>query len=365
VAEGGGGEKTEAPTPKKLKEGREQGQVARSSDLGAWLGVGAAALLLPGVASATKDAVLTAMSGLDAVAADPDPARALAAFTGALGDCAIALAPLGGVTVAVAIGATAAQGGLHLATKAAKPQFSRLNPWKGLKRIAGPNAWWEGLKALLKTVVLGIVLWRVVVDLVPHLVGSGSLPLTATLQSVGGGTTDLVRSAVVAGLVIAAVDFVVQKRRIGKQLKMSRKEIQDEHKQSEGDPLLKGAIRSKQMAMSRNRMMSEIAKADVVLVNPTHVAVALRYDPAKGAPRVVAKGAGAVAAKIRERAAEHRVPMVEDVPLARALHKACEIGQEIPSETFAAIAQVLAFVMRLRSRGAAGGIHKLAQPSAR
>ena len=356
----GGGEKTEAPTPKKLKEGRQQGQVARSSDLGAWLGVGAAALVLPVVARGTQGAVVELLVSLDAVAADPDPGRALAAFTHALGQCALALAPLLAVTVVVAVAAAAAQGGIHLATKAAKPQFSRLNPAKGFKRIFGPQAWWEALKSLLKTVVLGLVLYQVVTGLTPFLLGSGSMPLAATLQAVGGGTSDLIRTAVVAGLVLAAADFVVQKRRINKQLRMSKKEITDEHKQSEGDPLLKGAIRSRQLAMSRNRMMSDVAKADVVLVNPTHVAVALRYDPAKGAPRVVAKGAGAIAAKIREKATEHRVPMVEDVPLARAIHAACDIGQEIPSDLYAAIAQVLAFVMRLRSRGGASGIHKLA-----
>jgi flagellar biosynthesis protein FlhB len=361
VADGaGGGEKTEAPTPKKLKEGRQQGQVARSSDLGAWLGVGAAALVLPVVARGTQGAVVELLAGLGAIAGDPEPARALAALTTALGRCAVALAPLLAVTVVVAIGAAAAQGGLNFATKAAKPQFSRLNPGKGLKRIMGPQAWWEALKSLLKTVVLGIVLYQVISGLMPFLLGSGSMPLAATLQAVGGGTADLIRTAVVAGLALAAVDYVVQRRRVNKQLRMSKKEIADEHKQSEGDPMLKGAIRSRQLAMSRNRMMSDIAKADVVLVNPTHVAVALRYDPAKGAPRVVAKGAGAIAAKIREKATEHRVPMVEDVPLARALHSACEIGQEIPSDLYAAIAQVLAFVMRLRSRGGASGVHKLA-----
>jgi flagellar biosynthetic protein FlhB len=143
---------------------------------------------------------------------------------------------------------------------------------------------------------------------------------------------------------------------------MTRREVKEEHKQSEGDPQLKGAIRSRQLAMSRNRMMSEVAKADVVLVNPTHVAVALRYDPARGAPRVVAKGAGAVAARIRERAGEHRVPMVEDVPLARALHAQCDLGQEIPGELYEAVARVLAFVMALRRRGSAGGTHRVPVP---
>jgi flagellar biosynthesis protein FlhB len=119
---------------------------------------------------------------------------------------------------------------------------------------------------------------------------------------------------------------------------MTKQEVKDEHKQAEGDPHVKGQRRARQLAMSRNRMMAEVGEADVVLVNPTHVAVALRYDPAKGAPRVVAKGAGAMAARIREEADRHRVPMVADVPLARTLHGACELGQEIPAELYAAVA---------------------------
>jgi flagellar biosynthesis protein FlhB len=268
------------------------------------------------------------------------------------------VAPLAAVGVAVAVGAAAAQGGLHPATKALKPQLKRLNPVQGFKRILGPQAWWEALKTLLKTSVLALVLWWVVSDLTPTLVGSGTLPLSATVERIRVGAAALLRAAVLAGLALAVLDMVVVRRRTNKQLRMTKREVKEENKQSEGDPMLKGAIRSRQLAMSRNRMMSEVARADVVLVNPTHVAVALRYDPARGAPRVVAKGAGAVAARIRERAGEHRVPMVEDVPLARALHARCELGQEIPAELYEAVARILAFVMALRRRGSPAGTHR-------
>jgi flagellar biosynthetic protein FlhB len=130
-----------------------------------------------------------------------------------------------------------------------------------------------------------------------------------------------------------------------KQIKMTPKEIRDEHKQSEGDPMMKGAIRSKQMAMSRNRMLAAVAEADVVLVNPTHYAIALRYQAHRGAPRVVAKGSGALALKIRERARENRVPVVEDKPLTRLLHRICDVEDEIPAELYMAVARILAFVM--------------------
>ena len=139
---------------------------------------------------------------------------------------------------------------------------------------------------------------------------------------------------------------------------MSKYEITQEYKQAEGDPHMKAHRKGVAMAMSQNRMMSEVAEADVLLVNPTHVAVALKYDPEKGAPRVVAKGAGEVAAKLREIAQEARVPLVQDIPLARALHGSCELGQEVPAELFTAVARVLAFVMHLGARGVKGGFHR-------
>jgi flagellar biosynthetic protein FlhB len=148
------------------------------------------------------------------------------------------------------------------------------------------------------------------------------------------------------------------RKRTNKQLRMTKDEVKRENKNTEGDPHLKGQIRSKQLAMARNRQMADVPTADVVLVNPTHVAVALRYDPEKGAPRVVAKGQGVIAAKIRELATENRIPMVQDVALARALEKGVEVGMEIPADFYGAVAKVLAFVMSLKVRGAAAGVHR-------
>ncbi|SDQ19716.1 flagellar biosynthesis protein FlhB [Quadrisphaera sp. DSM 44207] len=360
----GGEDKTEKPTAKKLKEARQQGQVARSPDLGAWLGLGAAAAVLPVVIAEGRERTERMLAGVADVARDPEPAMVLAALGQGAGALLPVLGPLLAVTVVVAIAASAGQGGIHVATKAAKPSAKNLHLLKGLKRLFGPAAWWQGAKALLKTVAVAFVLQLTIRELAPLLLTAGSMPLSSTLEAVSGGTASMLRTAVAVGLVLAAADYAVTRRRITKQLRMTRKEVQDEHKQSEGDPQLKGAIRSKQMAMSRNRMMAEVQKADVVLVNPTHVAVALRYDKDRGAPRVVAKGAGHVAARIRERATEHRVPMVADVPLARALHAACELDQEIPPHLYAAVARVLAFVMALRRRGSAAGVHRAPSGSA-
>jgi flagellar biosynthetic protein FlhB len=355
----GGQERSEAPTPKKLREARREGRIGRSADLGAWLGVGAAAALLPSVLERGREACLRLLAAVPEVAAAPEPAAATRVLAQGLGDAATVVAPLAAVGVAVAVGAAAAQGGIHPATKALKPQLKRLNPVQGFKRILGPQAGWEALKTLLKTSVVALVLWWTVGALTPTLVASGSLPLAETIDGIRGGAAALLRAGVAAGLALAVLDLVVVRRRTNKQLRLTKREVKDENKQSEGDPLLKGAIRSRQIAMSRNRMMAEVARADVVLVNPTHVAVALRYEPARGAPRVVAKGAGLVAARIRERATEHRVPMVEDVPLARALHSRCELNQEIPAELYEAVARILAFVMALRRRGSAAGTHRV------
>jgi flagellar biosynthetic protein FlhB len=210
----------------------------------------------------------------------------------------------------------------------------------------------------MKTGVVALALWVVIRAMLPRLAESGSLPVSAVLASTTGSILSMMRLAAVAGVAIALGDYLVQRRRFEKSIRMSKHDIKQEHKQTEGDPLLRSAMRSRQIRMSRNRMMADLVQADVVVVNPTHVAVALKYDPARGAPRVIAKGAGAIAAKIRERASEHRVPMVEDVPLARALHRSCEIGQEVPPELFTAVARVLALVMSLRRRGVAAGLHR-------
>jgi flagellar biosynthetic protein FlhB len=200
-------------------------------------------------------------------------------------------------------------------------------------------------------------------DIVPLLMTAGQLQIGSLLGVINDAALSLIRAAAAAGIVMAAADYFVVRKRTNKQLRMSKEEVKQEHKNTEGDPHVKGQIRARQMAMSRNRQMADVPTADVVLVNPTHVAVALRYDPEKGAPRVIAKGQGSLAQKIRELATEHRIPMVQDVPLARALEKSVEVGMEIPAEFYGTVAKVLAFVMSLKSRGSAAGVHRNPNPT--
>ena len=353
-----GGDKTEKATPKRMQQLRKDGSLARSQDLSAWVGIAAAVLTLPLVIGHAKDEARGQFAQIRAVAASPDAFIALEVLRDAMISMFMTMAPLFGAVVIAAIATGAAQGGIHFSSKKLKPSFKNFNIPQGLKRTFGGQAWWNGLKAALKAGAIGTVLYVVVNALVPVLLGTGAHALPSLIDTAVGGVNSLVKTAVFAGFVLAGADMLVVMKRNRKSTRMSKKEIKDENKQSEGDPLLKGAIRSRQLAMSRNRMMAEVARADVVMVNPTHVAVALRYEPGTGAPRVVAKGKGHVAARIRQIASEKHVPMVQDIALARALHAACDLGQEIPPHLYAAVARVLAFVMALRRRGAAAGMHR-------
>ncbi|MBO3084919.1 EscU/YscU/HrcU family type III secretion system export apparatus switch protein [Cellulomonas fengjieae] len=351
------GERSQKATAQRMKDVHGKGKLGRSQDLSAWLGLGAAAFSLPMVIERAQGAALDQLAGVRDVAQHPTTAGAVQVLDDALGSVLTTLAPLFIAVVLVTVAVAVAQGGIH--RRKFKLHVEHFSPVNAAKRLAGPQAWWQGVQTLLKTAAVALVLVVGLQALVPTLVSSGQLPLSHLLSVAGDGTTSLLRAGIAAGILLAVADVFVVMRRNRKQTRMTLQEVKEENKRTEGDPMLKGAIRSKQLAMSRNRMMSEVATADVVLVNPTHVAVALRYEPGSGAPKVVAKGAGAVAARIRAEATERRVPMVEDVPLARALHAACELGQEVPAHLFTAVARVLAFVMALRRRGAGTGQHRV------
>ncbi|MGY1885487.1 MULTISPECIES: EscU/YscU/HrcU family type III secretion system export apparatus switch protein [unclassified Blastococcus] len=356
--DGPGGEKTEKPTPQRLKKARKEGQIPRTQELGTWLGVAAASFLLPMLVGNAFDTVRQLFVHVGAVARNPEVTTVTALLGTALVAFLTTLLPTAIALMLVGVASSAAQGGVRFAGKPMKPTLKKFNPLPAFKRMFGTQGLWEVSKALIKTAALGTVV-IVTSERAQTLVSSaGALPLSAVAATFTDSAVLMFRVVAVTGLVIAVADFVVVRTKMLKQLKMSKYEITQEHKQAEGDPYMKAHRRGVQMSMSRNRMMAEVADADVLLVNPTHVAVALKYDAAKGAPRVVAKGAGEVAAKLRERATEARVPMVQDVPLARALHASCELGQEVPPQLFTAVARVLAFVMHLGARGVRGGFHR-------
>lgn len=352
-----GQERNQKATARRMREVYRDGKLGRSQDLSTWIGLAAAVVALPMVLSRGQQTAREQLAVVRDVARTPDPRSVVPVLGDALGSVLGTLAPLFALVVAVTIAVGLVQGGYR--PRRFKLHLDQLNPVKGVRRLFGVQSLWMGTKTLLKTAAVALVLLLGIQSLVPVLMASGRLPLAALLQTASSGATTLLRAGVAAGILLAVLDVVVVMRRNRKQTRMTLREVKEEHKRTEGDPLVKGQIRQRQMAMSRNRMMAEIGKADVVLVNPTHVAVALRYEPGSGAPRVVAKGVGAVAERIRAVAAEHGVPLVQDVPLARALNAACELGQEIPEHLFTAVAHVLAFVMALRRRGAATGWHRV------
>lgn len=352
-------EKTEKATDKRMKDVHSKGKLQKSQDVTAWLGVGAAALLMPAAIVAGTAAATQQIYVAGDIARNPDADSAVQALFDGM---ASILPTIGGILAAVAIAVlvgSVVQGGVHIKTHLFK--FEQFNLVSGIKRTFGGQALWQGAKALLKTGVVGAVLYLVVQGLMPVLMTSGGLSISSLLEAAASGTTSLLVAAVAAGLVLAAADVFVIMRRNGKQTKMSKKEIKDENKNTDGDPLVKQQRRSRQLAMSRNRMMASIGDASVVMVNPTEYAVALTYVPGKSAPRVVAKGKGVIAARIREEAEKQNVPMVKDIPLTRALHSACELGQEIPVEFYGAVATVLTFVAALKARGTAKGVHSMAR----
>ena len=359
MAEADSGEKTELATEKRMKEVRAKGQLAKSQDLTAWVAIGVAAVMIPATVSAGAEATSAPLYQLRTVMDHPDPTHAMQALVDGLGSVGGIILPLLSVVTIAVLVTAAAQGGIHF--KKFSGKFDQFNPVEGLKRTFGMQAAWQGVKALSKTVVVGLVLLAVIQGLMPVLMSGGGLPASALIQAATDGTASLVRSAVIAGLILAAADVFVIMRRNRKRTRMTKKEVKDENKSSEGDPMIRGQRRSRQLAMSRNRMMAAIVDADVVLVNPTHFAIALRYEPGKSAPRVVAKGAGEIALRIREQAETDRVPIVKDILLTRALHAACDLGEEIPVDLYNAVARVLAFVLALRTRGSSKGVHEMNQ----
>ncbi len=351
-----GGEKTEKPTAKRRKEARKEGQVARTQDLGGYATLMVFSMVAGLAVKHEGQAVMALMQRAMRLTADPDPAKAMGLLGDSLKHVMIVLCTLGGVVMVIGVASALAQGGFFVATKLITPKWSKLDPIKGAKKVFGPHSLWELAKVLGKSAVIALICWSSMKAVMPLL--GGLVPTSASLQLVSDEAIGLLRTVALAGLLMAGADYAFQRRRTGKQTRMSKDEVKQEAKQTEGDPLVKSAIRSRQLAAARNRMMQDVATADVVLVNPTHVAVALRYDPDRGAPLVVARGAGAIAARIRERAGEADVPLVHDVPLARALYSGCQVGQQIPAELFAAVAQVLAFVISRRATGTRGGTYQ-------
>lgn len=345
-----GGEKSELPTPKKLRDAREEGQVAFSTEINTvgilLIGFAAMALLAPwwwqGMGLAIRRAV-TDQFRWDLVDG-ADLTRLLQGYGGIVIGLGVFLA----ITFAAGATCSVAQVGLHLSWKALQPKWSRLNPIAGFSRIFGLRGLVRTGLGLLKLLLIATVAWLVIDGDLARQIQVDERVATR-LAADSAALWWLAIKLILVLFVVAFADFLYQRFQHTKDLMMTKQEVKEEFKQAEGDPLVKGKIRQIQRQMAQRRMMQEVPKADVVITNPTHVAVALRYDrETMHAPEVVAKGYDAVAQRIKALAAEHGVPLVENVPLARALAKEVEIGQGVPTRWYEAVASVLAAVYKMK-----------------
>jgi flagellar biosynthetic protein FlhB len=354
MAEGAEGEdRTEAATPRRLARAREEGQVPVSAEAGSFLalllGTGVLLLVVPVLAPR----LAAGLAGVLARATGPfDPAAALAETA------RLALLAAGPFALAAILaGAVAAlgQSGFLISAAALKPNASRLNPLTGLKRLLGAEGLIETVKSTVKLLAILAVVAAIGRGLAPGVLTQ----FPAAPARIGAGLLGLL-AALLAGVlavqaVVAAADLALVRWRFLRRLRMNRQELREEQKETEGDPHIKARIKQLRMARARRRMLAQVAKATVVITNPTHYAVALAYDRARhAAPRVLAKGVDSMAARIREAARKHNVPLVANPPLARALH-ALPLEAEIPPEHFRAVAEIIAYVWRLSERVANRG----------
>ncbi|MFA9446434.1 flagellar biosynthesis protein FlhB [Egicoccus sp. AB-alg6-2] len=339
--------RTEKATPQRRKKARDEGTVARSQEVA----VAASFAALVGILALTgPNAVRQTQGHFSEVFRTAGNADALAASGPRALQMVIVLAgPFLAGAVLAGVAAGVSQVGFKVNMKLAKPKLKNLSPKKGLEKLKPVVASWELIRSMVKLGAVAVVVWPTLSTWQQHL--QTDRTLDGAIQRLSGVYGTIILRAAVLALAIAAADYAYQKWRTNTQMKMSHHDIKREHKDSEGDPLVRAQRRRRASELSRNRMMRDVATADVLITNPTHLCVALRYDPAEGAPRVVAKGADLVADKLKSVARRHGVPITPNVPLARALFKQCKVGHHVPAALYEAVAVVLATAYRRSGRG--------------
>jgi flagellar biosynthetic protein FlhB len=351
--ESSGQEKTEAPTSRRIEEARKKGDVAKSME------VPSAAVLLVGLLTLyySSDFMLRHcllliryyLGNLHTITITPNNMTMLTRET--MLQTGILVAPVMGAIFLAALIANYAQVGILFTTEKLTPKFDKIDPFQGLARLFSKQALANVVKSVGKLFIIGYVSYTEVMKALP-----GILPLMdqepiLILGFMGRIAFWIFLKSALIIAILAAMDYAFQRWQFMEKMKMTKQEIKDEAKQTEGDPHVKGRIRAIQMQMARQRMMAEVPKADVVITNPTRLAIALRYDTlAMAAPMVLAKGAGVIAQKIREIAEEHGIPLVEDKPLARALYKSVGLNETIPENLFQTVAEVLAYVYSIKRK---------------
>jgi len=364
MAEESGAEKTEDPTARKLRNARDEGQVARSIELpAAAVTIGAVLVMFMMGGFLIKHMAEIFASGFkfDRKTLD-NPDLMVTTFAHHLGESFLLIVPILMVTVVLAILSSGATGGYLFSLKSILPNFGKLSPLAGFKRMFGTHAAVELLKAILKFTLVALVLWALVSRQMDAMMKLGQMALEPALAAAGWMIAESALWLSLSLMIIALIDAPYQKYSYIKRMRMTKQEVIDEMKDMEGRPEVKQQIRRRQREMANNRMLQKVKDADVVITNPEHFAVALSYDPTgDGAPILLAKGSDHMAARIREEAMKHDVEMFAAPPLARALYFSTEVDYPVPESLYLAVAQVIAYVFSLAD--VRPGVEPMAKPN--
>lgn len=351
-----GGDKTEEPTDKKRNDARKKGQVAKSQELNAGFVLLAGFLTLRILWEYIYDNIANYSAYIFSHVSQSTSTEAITElFLGIMTLLAKTAFPIMLGIMIFALGINFFQVGFLISTEKLEPKLDNINPINGFGRIFSKRSLVELFKSLFKIIVIGFFLYLYLKDEIPYMPYFIYYDLAHSLAEMADKIFIMAFQVIGVIMVLAAADFAYQKWQMTQDLMMTKQEVKDEYKQMEGDPQIKGKIKQKQRQMAMSRMMSEVPKADVIVTNPTHLAVALMYESGMVSPLVVAKGQDKVAEKIKETARENRVPIVENKPLARALYASVEVGDSVPQELYKAVAEVLAYVYRLKNKNVRSG----------
>jgi len=348
------GEKTEAPTPRRLQEAREKGQVAKSTDLGAAVGLLAGLTLLNIYGPSILEGFMALMRNTLALDSAPITGQDVVEQGKALflSHAWAIVGPFFLIMTVVAVVINLVQVGFLFVLKPITPSFEKISPLAGVKRLFSLRSLMRLAMSLLKVTIIGFVAYLTIKSFMPELIGLAGLSFVEVVGYGSGLVFKLGLRMALVLLILAIIDYAYQKFQTIKDLRMSKEEVKEELKRMEGDPLMRQRRRAVARQLAAQRMSQAVPKADVVITNPTELAIALRYDPKEMvAPKVVARGAGFIAQKIREIALENNVPIMERKPLAQAIYKSCEVGDYVPQELYRAVAEVLAYVFELAGKG--------------
>jgi len=346
------GQKTEKPTPKRLQEARKKGQIPRSADLVSWSSLLVASFVIPTLLRGLNDQMRQYFDRVTQAADHAEWGAAMEASSALAVGTVLVLLPFLGLLMLLSALGLAVQGGVTLTLQPLRPKLERISIKAGVKRLFSAQAAVDTLKAVVRLVALVAIVTQVAFDSVERYLSGTGQDLAKVGPELGAALLLVVRLAAVLGIVVGVADYFFQRWKTMKQLRMSAYDIKQERRNTEGDQMIRGRRRSMHQKLSRNQMLAAVQDASVVVVNPTHYSVALSYAAGQ-VPTVVAKGVDDLAFRIRERAFEHHIPVVESRALARLMHDTIEVGEEVPAELYEAIAIVIAFVMQ-RPPGAFG-----------